>query len=222
MPRPRRRRRTSPRAAAPGRPHRPGPRTRSGRAVRPRRQGYRPPTVVWGVSPFGVSARSDSTSAGSGASTLSRRSQLTTRLRSSVGVISNGHCANTSPTTTPSGRTAGSACKRRTRRRIPTHRFPACCVFEEATSWAASSMSTNWSRDAESRVSVPFTLAVPPPLVSARSGSVEGQVSRGRRSDRVPVAIVSSSLPVRMSRCESASTPSQEGGPVQRYTRADA
>jgi hypothetical protein len=30
-------------------------------------------------------------------------------------------------------------------------------VFEDATSWAASSMSTNWSRDAESTVSVPFT-----------------------------------------------------------------
>jgi hypothetical protein len=58
--------------------------------------------------------------------------------------------------TTRSGRTAGSTCERLTRRRIPPHWFPACCACEEATSWAASSMSTNWLRDAESRVSVPF------------------------------------------------------------------
>jgi hypothetical protein len=76
---------------------------------------------------------------------------------SSVGVISTGRSATTSPTTTRSGRTGGSTCGRLTRRRIPPHRFPACCVCEEATSWVASSMSTNWSPDAESRVSVPFS-----------------------------------------------------------------
>jgi hypothetical protein len=41
---------------------------------------------------------------------------------------------------------------------IPPHRFPACCACEEATSWAALSTSTNWPREAESRVSVPFRM----------------------------------------------------------------
>ena len=78
---------------------------------------------------------------------------------SSVGVTSTGGSATTSPTTTPSGRTAGSICERLTHRRIPQHRFSVSGACEDATSWAASSMSTNWSRDAESRVSVPFTPA---------------------------------------------------------------